>query len=231
MVVTAAGGEEGLRLAKELHPAAITLDVMMPQMDGWAVLKALKADPELHDIPVIMISMVDDQRMGFTLGATEYMTKPIDREQLTHIMNKHRCASPPCFALVVEDDPATREVFRRMLQKDGWSVTEAENGKVALERLEEVDPDIILLDLMMPVMDGFEFVQELRKVESRRSIPIVVVTAKDISDDDRRRLTGNVERILQKGSYERKELLEQVRSLISTCSPGGGASERDGADA
>ncbi|MCZ6698982.1 MAG: response regulator, partial [Planctomycetota bacterium] len=179
---------------------------------------------------VIMISMVDNQRMGFTLGATEYMTKPIERERLTQIMNKHRCASPPCSVLVVEDDSATREVFRRMLQKDGWSVTEAENGKVALERLKEINPDIILLDLMMPVMDGFEFVQELRKVESRRSIPIVVVTAKDISDEDRRRLTGNVEKVLQKGSYERNELLEQVRSLISTCSPGDGDSVRDGAD-
>jgi len=218
VVVQAGGGEEGLRLAKEVHPAAITLDVMMPHMDGWAVLKALQADPQLRDIPVIMISMVDNQSMGYTLGATEYMTKPIDRDRLVHILGKHSGVTPPGSVLIVDDDPSTREMLRRMVEKEGWAAVEAENGRAALQRMADVTPDVILLDLMMPVMDGFEFVLELRKVESWRTIPIVVVTAKDITDDDRRRLTGNVERILQKGSYDREELLEEVRSLIVNCS-------------
>jgi len=217
-VVQAGGGEEGLRLAKEMHPAAITLDVMMPHVDGWAVLKALQADPQLHDIPVIMVSMVDNQSMGYTLGATDYMTKPIDRDRLVHILGKHSGVTPPGSVLIVEDDPSTREMLRRMVEKEGWAAVEAENGRAALERIADVTPDVILLDLMMPVMDGFDFVLELRKVESWRTIPIVVVTAKDITDDDRRRLTGNVERILQKGSYDREELLEEVRSLIVNCS-------------
>ena len=218
VVVQAGGGEEGLRLAKEVHPAAITLDVMMPHVDGWAVLKALQADPQLHDIPVIMVSMVDNQSMGYTLGATDYMTKPIDRDRLVHILGKHSGVTPPGSVLIVEDDPSTREMLRRMVEKEGWAAVEAENGRVALQRMADGTPDVILLDLMMPVMDGFDFVLELRKVESWRTIPIVVVTAKDITDDDRRRLTGNVERILQKGSYDREELLEEVRSLIVNCS-------------
>jgi signal transduction histidine kinase/DNA-binding response OmpR family regulator len=216
-VVTASGGDEGLRLARQLRPAAITLDVMMPGTDGWAVLRELKNDPQLCDIPVVMLSMIDDKSMGYALGATDYLTKPVDRAQLSRVLRKYRCQNPPCHALLVEDDAEIRELMRRTLEKQGWVVAEAEHGRAALERVGERAPDLIVLDLMMPIMDGFEFMLELRKVEAWRRIPVVVSTAKDLTDEDRKALSGNVELILQKGAYGLDQLLQQVRELVATC--------------
>jgi signal transduction histidine kinase/DNA-binding response OmpR family regulator len=212
-IVTAAGGEEGLRLARELRPDAITLDVMMPGMDGWAVLSALKADPDLADIPVIMLTIVDDRNLGYALGASDYLTKPIDRERLVTVLRRHRRDLP---VLVVDDDVEVRQLFRRMLEPEGYTVVEAPNGRVALESLRAISPSVILLDLMMPEMDGFEFVAEFRRHEPWRAIPIVVVTAKDLSHDDRARLNGHVEKILQKGTHGREQLLAEVRDLVAT---------------
>jgi signal transduction histidine kinase/CheY-like chemotaxis protein len=213
----AADGPEGLRLAKALRPAAITLDVMMPGMDGWAVLTALKADPDLADIPVIMLTIVDNQNLGYALGASDYLTKPVDRERLVAVLKKYRCERPPCPILVVEDDPAARQMMRHMLVQEGWTVTEAENGRVGLERVADNRPDLILLDLIMPEMDGFEFLAALRRQPEWRSIPIVVVTAKDLTPEDRLRLNGYVEKILQKGACPREAWLAEVRDLVAAC--------------
>ncbi len=180
-VETAAGGEAGLRLARELHPDIITLDVMMPDMDGWAVLSDLKADPELADIPVVMLTIVDNKNLGYALGAADYLTKPIQRDRLLAILTKYCPPSQPATVLVVEDDVETQEVTRRLLEKAGIQVMVAENGRVALERLAEGQPGLILLDLMMPEMDGFQFVDHVRQHEAWRAIPIVVVTAKDLT--------------------------------------------------
>ncbi len=163
---TAATGEDGLRLARELHPTLITLDVMMPSMDGWAVLKALKADDVTRDIPVIMVTMVDEKKIGFALGATDYITKPVDRARLSMILKKHECADMQygCTAMVVDDDEDQRQMMSQMLAKETWKVTTAPNGRVALEQLETgTCPDLILLDLTMPEMDGFEFARRLRE--------------------------------------------------------------------
>jgi signal transduction histidine kinase/DNA-binding response OmpR family regulator len=214
-VQTASGGAEGLRLAAEMHPDSITLDVLMPGMDGWAVLSALKANPELADIPVIMLTIIDDKNIGFALGASEFVSKPIDRDRLLAVLKKHACARPACPILIVEDESMTRDILRRMLVKEGWAVTEAENGRVALARVAENPPEMILLDLMMPEMDGFDFVTELRKRPEWRSIPIVVITAKSLTVEDRLRLNGYVEKILQKGSFNREEMLREVRDLVS----------------
>ena len=211
-IVTASAGEEGLRRARELRPDAITLDVMMPGMDGWAVLSALKADPDLADIPVIMLTIVDDRNLGYALGASDYLTKPIDRERLVTVLKHYRREHP---VLVVDDDAGLRQLLRRMLEPEGYTVVEAENGRVALDRLRDVSPSVILLDLMMPEMDGFEFVAEFRRHDAWRAIPIVVVTARDLSRDDRERLNGHVERILQKGTHGRDQLLAEVRELVT----------------
>jgi GAF domain-containing protein/CheY-like chemotaxis protein/anti-sigma regulatory factor (Ser/Thr protein kinase) len=211
-VATAPGGEEGLRLARELRPDAITLDVMMPGMDGWAVLSALKADPDIADIPVIMLTIVDDKNLGYALGASDYLTKPIERDRLLTVLHAHRRDHP---VLIVDDDVEIRQLLRRMLEPEGYAVVEAENGRVALERLQGVSPSVILLDLMMPEMDGFEFVAEFRRHEAWRAIPIVVITARDLSRDDRERLNGSVQKILQKGSPGRDQLLAEVRELVT----------------
>jgi signal transduction histidine kinase/DNA-binding response OmpR family regulator len=218
-VEIALGGAEGLQLARELRPDAITLDVLMPDMDGWTVLTALKVDPDLADIPVIMLTIVDDKSKGYALGASEYMVKPIDRDRLVVILHKYRSAPAPLRVLVVEDEPMTREMLRRTLGKEGWTVIEAENGRAALERVAEDPPALILLDLMMPEMGGFQFVAELRKNEAWRAIPVIVVTAKDLTVEDRLRLNGYVEQILQKEAYSREALLAEVRRQVAASVP------------
>jgi signal transduction histidine kinase/CheY-like chemotaxis protein len=214
-MVAARNGEEGIRLARELRPAVITLDVLMPGMDGWAVLTALKADPVVADIPVIMLSIMDEKQMGYALGAADYLTKPIDWERLAVILQRYECARPPCPVLIVEDDAGMREVLRRRLEKEAWTVIEAENGRIGLERMAERQPDLILLDLMMPEMDGFQFLDEVRQQDAWRSIPVIVITAKELTPEDRQRLNGSVEKILQKGAYSREELIGEVRNLVT----------------
>jgi signal transduction histidine kinase/DNA-binding response OmpR family regulator len=213
-VVTAPTGEEGLKIARELRPDIITLDVLMPGMDGWAVLRSLKSDPELCEIPVVMITMMDDKEMGHTLGAADFLPKPIDRDRLLATLKKYRMgAKTP--VLIVEDDDTIREMMRRSLElEDGWVVSEAENGKVALKKVAEKKPELILLDLMMPEMDGFEFVEALRKNPAWAGIPVVVVTAKDLTTDDRLRLDGHVKKIVQKGAMKREELARELRSVM-----------------
>jgi CheY-like chemotaxis protein len=212
-VVTASGGHEGLRLARELHPAAITLDVMMPDLDGWTVLAAIKGDPELADIPVILMTIVDEKNRGYSLGATDYMVKPVDRQRLSGVL-RNICGTVGRQVLLVDDDDVMRRGMRLALEQDGWQVSEAENGRVALARLAETRPDVIVLDLMMPEMDGFEFLVEMRSRAEWRDIPVLVVTAKDLTVEERGRLNGDVERVLQKGASELDELLREIGRIL-----------------
>ncbi len=214
-VVVANSGEEGLRLAHTIAPAAITLDVMMPDLDGWAVLRLLKADPHLRDIPVVMVTMVDDKSKGYSLGATEFLTKPVDRGRLLSALERYRCETGPCPVLLVEDESDTREMMARTLSKFGWTVTEAANGREALDALEKDVPRLILLDLMMPVMDGFDFLLEMRARPEWETIPVVVVTAKNLTDAERNLLSGKVAQVLEKGAYTRDELIRLVRNMVA----------------
>ena len=213
-VELAADGRSGLELAKRLKPRVITLDVMMPGLDGWAVLSALKADPATVEIPVIMLTIVDDKQIGFALGAADYFTKPIDWGRLTAALQGTRRNAEAHTVLVVEDEPQTREMLGRALSKADWQVLEAENGRAALEKLHGAAPTVILLDLMMPEMDGFEFLRELRKRPECRLVPVVVVTAKDLTAEDRQSLNGEVARILQKGAFSTEDLVAQIQALL-----------------
>ena len=217
-VQTASSGKEGLEMAGRIRPSVITLDVMMPGMDGWAVLSRLKADPRTADIPVVMMTVVDDRNLGFTLGAADYLIKPIDWNRLTTVLEKHckNLSNPEI--LIVEDDPSTRDVLRRAAEKHGWTVAVAENGRIGLERVAARLPGVILLDLMMPEMDGFAFLEALRRRPEAQRVPVIVVTAKDITPEDRSRLNGQVIEILQKGGYSTGELIEEIRKAISTAS-------------
>src|SRR5262245_19174176 len=156
----------------------------MPGMDGWAVLAGLKADPSLAGIPVILQTILEDKNLGFALGASEYLTKPIDRKRLAALVKRYVPTAAAGPVLVVEDDAATRSMLGKTLAKAGWQVTEAENGRVALERMQTTSPALILLDLMMPEMDGFEFLDALRHHQPRRQVPVVVITAKTLTEED-----------------------------------------------
>jgi CheY-like chemotaxis protein len=215
VVVTAKTGEEGLRLAHEIRPTVITLDVMMPDMDGWSVLRALKADPALHDVPVVMLTMLDDKTKGFSLGATDYLVKPVDGDVLRKAVARHHHAEAPGTALLVDDEATIRETVSRALGADGWQVVEAENGRVALDRLAVARPSLILLDLMMPVMDGFDFLVELHANPEWRDIPVIVLTAKDLTAEDRRLLSGRVEQIYEKDAWSHDRLLGLVHTLVA----------------
>jgi len=214
-VVTAQDGHEGVTLARELMPSVITLDILMPGTGGWSVLQELKADPNLAAIPVIMISILDEQQKGIALGASGYLSKPIDRAKLAALVKQFTFTNKIPRALVVEDDEPTRVMLKRVLKGEGWEVTEAANGKTGLEQLRNVPPDLILLDLMMPEMDGFEFLTQLRRDPKYEATPVIIVTAADLSAEDRRRLDGAVSHILEKEAYARDALLEQIRQLVA----------------
>jgi len=219
VVVTAAGGEEGLRLAHALVPAVITLDVMMPDMDGWSVLRALKADPVLRDVPVVLLTMLDDKSKGYSLGATDYLVKPVERDALRSVLSRYHAPDVARTALLVDDDPAVRHSVSHTLSAEGWEVLEAENGKAALEQIRESRPTLVLLDLMMPVMDGFDFLVELHAHAEWRDIPVIVLTAKDLTDADRRVLSGRVEQIFEKDAWSHEQLVGLVRKLAQEREP------------
>ena len=213
-VATASGGREGLRLARELQPAAITLDIMMPDLDGWTVLAAIKGDPATAGIPVVLMTIVDERSRGYALGAADYMVKPIDWGGLAGVLHGI-CDSAGRNVLVVDDDEALRAGLRHVLQRDGWQVAEAQNGRVALDRLAQSAPDVIVVDLMMPEMNGFELLDALRSSERWRDIPILVLTAKDLTPEDRTSLNVGLERILEK--RDREDMLLEVRARLSKC--------------
>ena len=213
-VVTASGGQEGLRLVRELRPAAVTLDILMPDLDGWTVLAAIKGDPALSGTPVVLMSIVDQKNRGYALGAADYLVKPVDRAKLVETLTGI-CGATAGRVLLVDDDEVVRRSVRQALEPIGWKVSEAENGQDAIESLTATRPDVIILDLMMPKMDGFEFLDELRGRPDWQDIPVVVITAKDLTDEDRNRLNGGVERIIQKS--DRDEMLRQLSREISKC--------------
>ena len=212
-VVTAAGGVEGIKLAKELQPTAITLDVMMPDLDGWSVLAALRQNPELADIPVIMVSIVDDKRRGIALGAAGYLTKPIDRERLHRLVRRFQAPTRATRVLMVEDDASQRERMLGWLERPQWIVREAANGREALDLLRKDKPDVILLDLMMPEMDGFEVVAALQGDKDWRDIPVIVITSLDLTAKDRERLNSGVQSVLVKEKFRPEDLVERIRQL------------------
>ena len=214
--ITAPGGRDGLRLARERHPDAIILDVIMPDVDGWSVLRTLKADPEVADIPVILVTMLGDREMGLALGAVDHLTKPIVARDLIGVLARVQRSDGATDVLVVDDDDGTRDVLRRTLVREGWTVREAANGAQGLEQVAGSKPAIILLDLMMPEMNGFEMLQALRQNPAWIDIPVVIITSKDLSNEERDWLRGHTMDVFQKGAYGRTELIGAIRQMVET---------------
>ena len=207
---TAPDGPRGLELARVLRPRAILLDVMMPQMDGWSVLAALKDDPDLASIPVVMVTFVDDKGLSAALGAADHVNKPVNWTRLAHVMDRLRSAQGD--VLVVDDDPDVRARLRHALERSGWTVQEAADGRQALETIALSPPRAILLDLTMPVMDGFAFLHELRIRPGCGEIPVIVFTARDISAADLEQLK-DADRILSK-TISLRDLAGELRTLV-----------------
>ena len=211
--VAAADGESGLALAKSFKPAAIFLDVIMPKLDGWAVLGALKRDPATASVPVIMLTVASGQDLGYSLGAAEYLTKPVDAQDLTEVIRKYCEGKPDAQILVVDDDDTTRSAVKRALARSGFTVDEAINGRDALEKTDLKPYALVILDLIMPEMDGFGFLHEFRKSENGQKTPVVITTSKDLTNRERDLLNGQVEAVMQKGGYSLEELQAEIRRL------------------
>ncbi len=220
-VIPALSGEEGIELARQLKPSVITLDVMMPGSDGWNVLRTLKADPALGKIPVVMLTIIDDKNLGFSLGASEYLTKPVDRDRLIKVIRRFRHEGGGR-ALVVDDDEAARDRMRELLRGESWEVHEARNGREALEALGRGLPDLILLDLMMPEMNGFEFLAALRGRAGGEQVPVVVVTAHDLTPEERDHLSTHVARVFDKEHLDSDALVAEMKRLLAAASAGEG---------
>jgi len=211
-VIGATRALDGIEKAKQIGPYAITLDIMMPGMDGWEAISRLKGDPATRDIPLIVVSIIDNKDLGFRLGADEYLLKPVDKESLLQVL--HRYEGPGHRVLIADDDPVVVDLVRQLLEEDGWKVDSATNGQEALESIGRERPDVLLLDLMMPVMDGFETLQHLREEEGTRDLSVVVITAKDLSREEREELQRNTTRIIEKSGMDRERILGELRASL-----------------
>lgn len=214
----AGDGKVGLHLARENRPDVIVLDVKMPDMDGWSVLSKLKAEASLVDIPVVMLTMTDHRELSLSLGAADYLPKPIERNRLLDILLKHirdgASAHRQAHVLVVEDDPVNRELLSNLLEREKLDVSLANNGREALGIMASNVPDLIFLDLMMPVMDGFQFLTEMHRNPAWLHIPVVTLTAVDLSNEQKGLLQGQVEVLLDKRDLNPIELLQKLRELV-----------------
>jgi len=213
-VAMASDGEEGIQMARVLRPQVITLDIAMPGMDGWQVLSRLKADPELRNIPVVILTMLDGRSRGYALGASAVVQKPVSREDLLTVIASVETGQSDAPILVVEDDLETQELLHRIFLDSGWACRRALSGQAALEWLQSELPRLILLDLMLPEMDGFQLLSELQNHLQWREIPVIVLTAKDLAPEELKRLeVDQVHHVFRKGACSKDELVEAVRSI------------------
>jgi CheY-like chemotaxis protein len=208
-VIEATDGATALTLAHEWHPDVITLDVLMPRMDGWAVLTALKSDLELAETPIVIVTVLEDRSIAISLGAAEFLTKPVDRARLAATIRQHVYGSG--VVLIVDDEPESRQIARRHLDRLGWEFAEAEDGTSALLWLSQNPrPAMILLDLLMPGMNGFAFLEETAKRVEWQNIPVVILTAMPLDAAERAILAGRTREVIAKGADDLAQVLRQI---------------------
>jgi len=219
-VAVARDGEEGLELARRLHPSGITLDIMLPRLDGWDFLSRAKADPQLADIPVVIVSMLDERGKGFALGAADYLVKPVNRDELLgtlhRIIRTAQAANGSAAVLAIDDDPMAIELIEAVLQPEGYTVLTAMGGEDGVATAVRERPALVILDLMMPEVDGFTVVERLRADPATAGVPIIILTSKTMTPQDKQRLNGQISYLAQKGTFNRAAFLELVRGF---CQP------------
>ena len=205
---------DGLERAKAMNPGVIVLDINMSKNDGWDALISLKTHPQLSGIPLILFSMIDDNNQQYIFGTAEYFEKPVDRRRIISVLKNYSNEGNDNNVLIIEDDPDQIELLKHSLKPNGFILEEAENGEKALEQISKKKPDLILLDLMMPVMDGFEFLERLRSKTEWESIPVILISAKKLSTDDYYRLNNNIINILEGRFKKRDDLIGNIIGYI-----------------
>ncbi|MCF8105310.1 MAG: response regulator [Desulfohalobiaceae bacterium] len=214
-VIQAYNGLEALQLARKFKPFAVTLDIVMPGRDGWDILEELKNDPETENIPVICISILDNRELGLSLGAVEYLVKPIDKDRLTRELDRLKKMRPIFDILIVDDDARAVELLSRYLEEiNGYRVRKAYGGQEGLDRVSEQAPDLIILDLMMPEVDGFEVIGRLKQEEPTKHIPIIIVSGKKLTQEEVAWLNSKIENIIQKQQSSREDLLRDIKKAL-----------------
>jgi CheY-like chemotaxis protein len=222
-VVVAGDGEEGLAMARRLRPAAITLDIALPRLDGWEFLTRAKADPALAQIPVVIVSMVDEPGKGFALGAAGYLVKPVDRNDLLDALRRAVPAPDRLDAaatiLAIDDDPLAVELIEAVLASEGYTVLKATGGEAGVELARQAQPALVILDLMMPEVDGFAVIERLRADPATSAIPIVVLTSKIMTPEEKARLNGRISHLAEKGTFDRAAFVGLVRRSAEAPDP------------
>ena len=214
-VITANNGTDGLAMARTHHPDFITLDIMMPGVDGWSVLTSLKADPSLKDIPVFVLTMTNEKSLGYALGAAQFLTKPVNKDALLGLLRQYRRHPNHCHVLMIDDDANNRNLIRRVLEPEGTVVDEATDGQSGLDWLStHAAPDLVILDLMMPNMDGFAFIDALRQRPELNQLPVLVLTAKTLTDEDRQRLSLRAEHIIERNGLSEDMLVDRLHEQL-----------------
>lgn len=216
-VHTASDGIEVISKAKELMPFAIALGIKIPKKDGWEVIKELKETPETSNIPVIIVSSSNNKELGFSLGAVDHLTKPVDKNKLLESLGRLSLVSSikrrPFTILAIDDEPQVLELIGDLLEKQGFGVLKAAGGEEGIKLAIEKEPDIIILDLMMPQVSGFDVVERLKTHPIAKDIPIIIFTAKDITEDDKLKLGDNIDHLLKKAGFSKDDLLNEIKKL------------------
>jgi DNA-binding response OmpR family regulator len=216
-VEVACDGEDGFAKACQLHPALITLDLLLPKIDGWDLLVRLKGEPMTRGLPVIIVSIMDERGKGFALGATDYLVKPVSREELVNAVQRVSLTRPTAEAvtiLAIDDDPLALELVDAILSPEGFQILKAYGGEDGVVVARRETPALIILDLLMPEVDGFMVVERLRADPTTATIPIVILTSKHLTPEEKARLNGQIACLARKGEFSRAAFVEQVRGLL-----------------
>jgi CheY-like chemotaxis protein len=222
-VAVSRDGEQGLELARRLRPVAIALDIVLPGVDGWEVLARLKADAALGEIPVVIVSMLDERGRGFALGAADYLVKPVGRDDLLAALRRvapvPQGPDGPAKVLAVDDDPLALELVEAVLAPLGYAVLRASGGEEGIELARRERPALVILDLLMPGVDGFAVVEALRSEPSTAEIPIIILTASAMTQQDKARLNGRIGHLAEKGAFDRAAFVDLVKRFAAAPAP------------